>query len=163
MSEKGQIDVLIANGGIVKSASLGSISESHLIKYSALTSKGFHRCFKDLSTLPLFQEGGSIILTASVGRSRVECVYNATKAAIQSFARFWIVNLKHREICVNAISTRSIDSPGISQLFENGQQVQEIKKTLLNTIPMGRDGNPNASDDSSFTTGIELFVDGARG
>jgi NAD(P)-dependent dehydrogenase (short-subunit alcohol dehydrogenase family) len=92
-----------------------------------------------------------------------------TKAAIQSFARFWTVDLKHREICVNAIRPGSIDSPGINHLFENGQQVQEMKKTLLNTIPMGRDGNPNASaapaasDDSSFTTGIELFVDGARG
>ena len=93
-------------------------------------------------------------------------VYNATKV---SFARSWTVDLKHRKIRVNAISPGPTDTPGLSHLFENGQQ---IKMTLLSTIPLGRMGSPDevakavlflASDDSSFITGIELFVDGGRG
>jgi NAD(P)-dependent dehydrogenase (short-subunit alcohol dehydrogenase family) len=97
-------------------------------------------------------------------------VYNATKAAIRSFARSWTVDLKHRKIRVNAISPGPINTPAVSRLFENGQQAEQVKTALLN-IPMGRMGNPDevakavaflASDDSSYITGIELFVDGGR-
>jgi NAD(P)-dependent dehydrogenase (short-subunit alcohol dehydrogenase family) len=95
----------------------------------------------------------------------------ASKAAIRSFARSWTVDLKHRKIRVNAISPDQIDTPGLSRLFENGQQADQMKTTLLSTIPMGRMGNPDevakavsflASDESSYITGIELFVDGGR-
>ena len=121
----------------------------------------------------MFQDGGSIILTSSVGGSKgtpALSVYNATKAAIRSFARSWTVDLKHRKIRVNAISPGPINTPAVSRLFENGQQAEQVKTALLN-IPMGRMGNPNevakavaflASDDSSYITGIELFVDGGR-
>jgi NAD(P)-dependent dehydrogenase (short-subunit alcohol dehydrogenase family) len=119
-----------------------------------------------------FQDGGSIILTSSVGGSKgtpALSVYNATKAAIRSFARSWTVDLKHRKIRVNAISPGPTDTPGLSHLFENGH-AEQVKTTLLRTIPLGRMGSPDevakgflASDDSSFITGIELFVDGGRG
>jgi NAD(P)-dependent dehydrogenase (short-subunit alcohol dehydrogenase family) len=128
--------------------------------------------FSVQKALPLFQDGGSIILTSSVGGSKGTpglSVYNATKAAIRSFARSWTVDLKHRKIRVNVISPGPTDTPGLTHLFENGQH---IKMTLLSTIPLGRMGSPDevakavlflASDDSSFITGIELFVDGGRG
>jgi NAD(P)-dependent dehydrogenase (short-subunit alcohol dehydrogenase family) len=116
--------------------------------------------------LPLFQEGGSIILTASgAGSKGFEggSVYSATKAAIRSFARSWTVDLKHRKIRVNVISPGVIETPMSAELSE------QLKTILVNTTPLGRMGRPDeiakaaaflASDDSSYITGIELSVDG---
>ena len=168
--QKGRIDILFANAGIIGLLPLGSITEDHFDKIFSVNVKGL--LFTVQKALPLFQDDGSIVLTASVGASKgtqALSVYNATKAAIRSFARSWTVDLKHRKIRVNAISPGPIDTPGLSRLFENGQQADQVKTTLLSTIPMRRMGNPDevakavlflASDDSSFITGIELFVDG---
>jgi NAD(P)-dependent dehydrogenase (short-subunit alcohol dehydrogenase family) len=169
--QKDQIDILFANAGIAESAPLGSITEDHFDKIFNINVKGL--LFTVQKALPLFQDGGSIILTSSVGGSKgtpALSVYDATKAAIRSFARSWTVDLKHRKIRVNVISPGPIDTPAVSRLFENGQQAKQVKTALLN-IPMGRMGNPDevakavaflASDDSSYITGIELFVDGGR-
>ena len=176
--QKGQIDVLFANAGIIELASLGSITESHFDKIFSINVKGL--LFTVQKALPLFRDGGSIILTASVAGSKGyegSTVYSATKAAIRSFARSWTVDLKHRKIRVNAISPGPIDTPMTSGMVqsEGGEQLKsslaEIWKlsNLLSTIPLGRMGNPDevtkavsflASDDSSYITGIELFVDG---
>jgi NAD(P)-dependent dehydrogenase (short-subunit alcohol dehydrogenase family) len=114
-------------------------------------------------SLPLFHDGGSIILNASIGGSKgvgAMSVYGATKAAIRSFARTWTVDLKQRKIRVNAISPGPIDTPGL---------IEQIKTSLVASVPLGRMGTPDeiakavsflASDDSSYVTGIELFVDG---
>ncbi|MGA9153307.1 MAG: SDR family oxidoreductase, partial [Candidatus Nitrosopolaris sp.] len=121
--------------------------------------------------LPLFRDGGSIILTASIAGSKGyegSTVYSATKAAIRSFARSWTVDLKYRKIRVNAISPGPIDTPMTSGMVQSDGG-EELKNKLLSTIPLGRMGNPDevakavsflASDDSSYITGIELFVDG---
>jgi NAD(P)-dependent dehydrogenase (short-subunit alcohol dehydrogenase family) len=166
--QKGRIDVLFANAGIAEFAPLGSITESHFDKIFNINVKGL--LFTVQKALPLFQDGGSIILTASVGGSKgtpAFSVYDATKAAIRSFARSWTVDLKNK-IRVNAISPGPIDTPVLRRLFKD----EQMKTTLLNTIPLGRMGSPDevaktvlflASDDSSFITGIELFVDGGRG
>ena len=120
----------------------------------------------------MFQDGGSIILTASVGGSKGYeglSVYDATKAAIRSFARSWTVDLKHRKIRVNAVSPGPIDTPMTRTTDESKKQ---LIKNFLSTIPLGRMGTPDevakavaflASDDSSYITGIELFVDGGIG
>ncbi|MFZ0515177.1 MAG: glucose 1-dehydrogenase [Candidatus Nitrosopolaris sp.] len=170
--QKGRIDVLFANAGIIEHTPLGSISESHFDKIFNVNVKGL--LFTVQKALPLFQDGGSIILGASIDGSKGFeglSVYSATKAAIRSFARSWTVDPKHRKIRVNAISPGPIDTPGLSRLFENGQQAEQAKTTFLSNVPMGRMGNPDevakgvlflASDDSSFITGIELFVDGGR-
>ncbi len=124
--------------------------------------------------LPLFQDGGSIILTASVGGSKGfegVSVYGATKAAIRSFARSWTVELKNRKIRVNAVSPGPIATPMVSSVGMglSEEQVEQFKTSIVNAVPLGRMGNPDevakavsflASDDSSYVTGIELFVDG---
>jgi len=122
--------------------------------------------------LPLFQDGGSIILNASIAASKgIEAlsVYCVTKAAVRSFARSWTVDLKHRKICVNAISPGPIDTPGASSLVQGEEQVEQFKASMAATVPLERMGNPDevakvasflASDESSFITGIEFFVDG---
>lgn len=168
--QKNRIDIIFANAGIAQFAPLEKISEEHFDKIFRINVKGL--LFTVQKLLPIFQEGGSIILNASIGSSKgVEetSVYSATKAAVRSFARTWTVDLRHRKIRVNAISPGPIDTPIFSNLMQNEEQLEQFKKNIVNTVPMGRMGTPDevakvvsflASDDSSYITGIELFVDG---
>ena len=168
--QKNHIDIIFANAGIAQFAKLEEISEEHFDKIFSINVKGL--LFTVQKLLPIFQEGGSIILNASIGSSKgVEetSVYSATKAAVRSFARTWTVDLRHRKIRVNAISPGPIDTPIFSNLMHNEEQLEQFKKNIVNTVPMERMGTPDevakvvsflASDDSSYITGIELFVDG---
>jgi NAD(P)-dependent dehydrogenase (short-subunit alcohol dehydrogenase family) len=168
--QKGRINVLFANAGLGEFAPLGAITEANFDKTFSVNVRGL--LFTVQKALPLFQDGGSIILSASTAASKgVEgfSVYSATKAAIRSFARTWTVDLKQRKIRVNSISPGPIDTPGLSGLIQ--QQGEQLKKNLVSTVPMGRMGSADeiakavsflASDDSSFVTGIELFVDGGQ-
>jgi NAD(P)-dependent dehydrogenase (short-subunit alcohol dehydrogenase family) len=96
-------------------------------------------------------------------------MYNATKAAVRSLARSWTLDLKDRKIRVNAISPGPITTPGFAELGKTPQESEAIRQGFINATPMGRFGDPSevasvaaflASDDSSFITGTELFVDG---
>jgi NAD(P)-dependent dehydrogenase (short-subunit alcohol dehydrogenase family) len=168
--KKGHLDILFANAGIAQFARLGEISEEHFDKIFDINVKGL--LFTVQKALPIFQDGGSIILNASIGSSKgfeETSVYSATKAAVRSFARTWTADLKHRKIRVNAISPGPIDTPIFSSLTQNEEQSEQFKKNIVNTVPMGRMGSPDeiakvvsflASNDSSYITGIELFVDG---
>jgi len=168
--QKGRIDVLFANAGIIELAPIGSITESHFDKIFNVNVKGL--LFTVQKALTLFQDGGSIVLTGSIGGSKGyegSSVYSATKAAIRSFARTWTVELKHRKIRVNAISPGPIDTPMTSSMVKSEELGEQLKTNLVNAVPLGRMGNPDevakailflVSDDSSYVTGIELFVDG---
>ena len=168
--QKGHLDILFANAGIAQFAPLGEISEEHFDKIFGIKVKGL--LFTVQKALPIFQDGGSIILNASIGSSKgfeETSVYSATKAAVRSFARTWTADLKHRKIRVNAISPGPIDTPIFSSLMQNEEQSEQFKKNIVNTVPMGRMGSPDeiakvvsflASNDSSYITGIELFIDG---
>lgn len=165
-----RIDVLFANAGIGEFAALGAITEAHFDKVFSVNVKGL--LFTVQKALPLFQNGGSIILNASVVASKGFenfSAYSATKAAVRSFARSWTVDLKARRIRVNAISPGPIDTPILGNLATNEEELGQLKTNLASGVPMGRMGQPDdiakaalflASDDSSFVTGIELFVDG---
>jgi NAD(P)-dependent dehydrogenase (short-subunit alcohol dehydrogenase family) len=168
--QKGQIDILFANAGVGELVPLGEITEEHFNKTFGINVKGL--LFTVQKALPLFQDGGSIILNASIAASKgieASSVYNATKAAIRSFARTWTVELKHRKIRVNAISPGMIDTPGLNGLAQSQEQLDQFKTSFVSAVPLGRVGSPDevakavsflASDDSSYVTGIELFVDG---
>ena len=168
--EKGQIDILFANAGAGEIAALGAISEEHFDKAFNINVKGL--LFTVQKALPLFQDGGSIILNASITASKgmeAFSVYSATKAAVRSFARCWTVDLKARKIRVNAISPGPIDTPGYGNLGLSKEQEEQFKKNVVGSVPMGRMGSADeiakavlflASDDSSYITGAELFVDG---
>ena len=168
--QKGHLDILFANAGIGEFAPLGEISEAHFDKIFGINIKGV--LFSVQKALPLFQDGGSIILNASITASKgmeALSVYSATKAAVRSFARTWTIDLKHRKIRVNAVSPGPIDTPGVKGLAQSEEEIEQLKKSLITSVPMGRMGSPDeiakvvsflASDESSFVTGIELFVDG---
>jgi NAD(P)-dependent dehydrogenase (short-subunit alcohol dehydrogenase family) len=169
--QKGHIDILFANAGIGEFARLGHISEEHFDRTFDVNVKGL--LFTVQKAVPLFKdEGGSIILNSSIAASKgVEgfSVYSASKAAIRSFARTWTVDLRHRKIRVNAVSPGPIDTKALNDLMENEEHSRQLKKDLVSTVPLRRMGTPDevakvvtflASDESSYITGIELFVDG---
>jgi NAD(P)-dependent dehydrogenase (short-subunit alcohol dehydrogenase family) len=167
--QKGHLDILFANAGIIEFAPLGEISEEHFDKIFDIDVKGL--LFTVQKTLPIFQDGGSIILMASVGSSKGSAelsIYHAAKAAVRSFARSWSLNLNQRNIRVNAISPGPIDTPFVNRVL-NDQQTEKFLKDSVKSTSIGRMGSPDevakavlflASDDSSYITGIELFVDG---
>jgi NAD(P)-dependent dehydrogenase (short-subunit alcohol dehydrogenase family) len=165
-----RIDILFANAGTAELASLSEITEEHFDKTFNTNVKGL--LFTVQKALPLIPDGGSIILNASIVASTGNptfSVYSATKAAVRSFARTWILDLKERKIRVNAISPGPINTPGLDGLGQSAGVGDQLKESLLASVPMGRIGTPDeiakavvflASDDSSFVTGTELFVDG---
>jgi NAD(P)-dependent dehydrogenase (short-subunit alcohol dehydrogenase family) len=168
--EKGRIDILFANAGVGEFATLGEITEEHYDKTFNTNVKGV--LFTVQKALPLFRDGGSIILNASTVASMGTAafsVYSATKAAVRNFARSWILDLADRHIRVNAVSPGPIATPGLDGLAATEEQARQFKAGMVVNIPLGRLGAPDevakavvflASDDSSFVNGAELFVDG---
>src|SRR5260370_1767913 len=168
--EKGQLDVVFANAGIAKYAPIGKITEELYDSIFNINVKGL--LFTVQKALPLLPDSASLILNASIVGSKglpANSVYSATKAAVRSFARTWTTDLKARHIRVNAVSPGSTDTPGLSELMGSSEAGQQRLKMISSSIPLGRLGTPDeiakavvflASDDSSYVTGIELFVDG---
>lgn len=168
--EKGKLDVVFANAGIARYAALGTITEDHYNSHFNINVKGV--LFTVQKALPLMPDGASIILNASVVGSKglpMNSVYSATKAALRSFARTWTSDLKERRIRVNAVSPGPIETQGLSDLLASADIGKERLQMLATSVPLGRLGAPEeiakavvflASDDSSYVTGTELFVDG---
>ena len=162
-----RIDIIFANAGLGEFAALGAVTEEHFDKLFNINVKG--TLFTVQKALPLMNDGGSIVLTGSVASRKGTAafwVYGATKAAIRNFVRGWTVELKDRRIRSNVLSPGPTETPLVEL------QPPEAIARIASTIPMGRMGTVEeiakaalflASDDSSFVTGIELFVDGGRG
>jgi len=169
-NEKGKLDIVFANVGVAKYAALGHITEELYDSIFDVNVKGV--LFTVQKALPLVPEGGSIILNASIVGSKglpANSVYSATKAAVRSFARTWTTDLRDRHIRVNVVSPGSTDTPGLSELFGSSEVGQQRLKMISSLVPLGRLAKPKeiaravvflASDDSSYITGTELFVDG---
>jgi NAD(P)-dependent dehydrogenase (short-subunit alcohol dehydrogenase family) len=168
--EKGRLDIVFANAGVAKYARLGEITEEFYDSIFNINVKGL--LFTVQRALPLMPDGASIILNASIVASKglpSNSVYSATKAAVRSFARTWTTDLKDRHIRVNAVSPGSTDTPGLNDLLASSETGQQRLKMISNSVPLGRLGAPDeiakavvflASDDASYVTGAELFVDG---
>jgi NAD(P)-dependent dehydrogenase (short-subunit alcohol dehydrogenase family) len=168
--EKGKLDIVFANAGLAKYAPFGKITEELYDSIFNINVKGV--LFTVQKALPLLPDGASVILNASIVASKglpANSVYSATKAAVRSFARTWTTDLKDRRIRVNAVSPGSINTPGLSNLLASSETGQQRLKMISNNVPLGRLGTPDeiakavvflASDDSSYVTGTELFIDG---
>jgi NAD(P)-dependent dehydrogenase (short-subunit alcohol dehydrogenase family) len=171
--EKGKLDIVFVNAGVAKYARFGTITEEHYDSIFNINVKGL--LFTVQKALPLLPDGASIILNASIVASKglpANSVYSATKAAVRSFVRTWTTDLKDRRIRVNAVSPGATDTPGLNDLWTSTEAGQQRLKMLSNAVPLGRLGTPDeiakavvflASDDSSYITGTELFVDGGFG
>lgn len=164
--EKGRLDIVFANAGGGPLVPLGSITEEHYDSVFNVNVKGL--VFTVQKALPLIPNGGAIILTGSIVSIKgfpAFSIYSATKAAVRNFARTWTTDLKDRGIRVNVVSPGPIDTPLLNEAFANPDDM----KALAATVVMGRLGHPTeiakavaflASEDASFITGVELFVDG---
>lgn len=166
--QKGQLDIVFANAGVAGQAALGNITEEQFDREFGINVKG--ALFTVQKALPLLRDGASVIFTASVVASKGMpnvSVYSATKAALRSFARTFTTDLKARKIRVNVVSPGAIDTPGLQGLQDADSA--RLTATFAGMVPLGRVGQPDdiakavsflASDESSYVTGTELFVDG---
>jgi NAD(P)-dependent dehydrogenase (short-subunit alcohol dehydrogenase family) len=167
--EVGHLDVVFANAGIAEFRPLAAVTEDHYDNIFDINVKG--TLFTVQKALPLLKDGSSIILTSSgAGYKGLEnfSVYSATKAAIRSFARTFLMDLKSRKIRVNVVSPGATETPGLTGLVP-AEHKDGFLGHLSSTVPLGRVGSPHeiaqaalflASDESSFVNGIELDVDG---
>jgi NAD(P)-dependent dehydrogenase (short-subunit alcohol dehydrogenase family) len=158
--------LFFANAGVGEFVPFPRVSEEHFDKLFNINVKG--ALFTVKRGLPLLNDGGSVILTGSVARVKGTAafgVYAASKAAIRSFVRTWTTDLNDRRIRSNVVSPGPINTPLTKQ------QSTDVTERIVSTVPMGRMGGPDevakaalylASGDSSFVTGVELFVDGGR-
>jgi NAD(P)-dependent dehydrogenase (short-subunit alcohol dehydrogenase family) len=162
--EKGKIDILFASAGKGEAAKLGEITEEHFDAGFGLIVRG--TLFTVQKALPLINDGGSIIMTGSVASVKGFPgfgVYAASKAALRSFARTWLNELKSRNIRVNVLSPGQVDTPDSQRLDK------ETREMFESLIPRGKMGRPEeiaavalflASDESSYVNGVDLAVDG---
>jgi NAD(P)-dependent dehydrogenase (short-subunit alcohol dehydrogenase family) len=164
-----KIDIIFANAGLAMLAPFGKIDEQFFDLHFDTNVKGLF--FSVQKGLPLMNDGGSIILNGSIADIKgfpAMSVYSATKAAVRSFARTWTNDLRERRIRVNVLSPGHIDTP-IMESLQQGEALVQMKKQMENNIPLGRLGDPDeiaravsflASDDASYISGAELYVDG---
>ncbi|UDL94738.1 SDR family oxidoreductase [Lichenihabitans sp. PAMC28606] len=169
-NEAGRIDVLFANAGGGEFAPLGAISEDHFDRTFSINVKG--TLFTVQTALPLLKDGSSVILTGSTAATTgtpAFSVYSASKAAIRNFARCWILDVAPRQIRINVLVPGATSTPGWHDLATSEEAHQQMLAYVKATTPLARLGNVDevaraalflASDDSSFITGSELFVDG---
>jgi len=167
----GHIDILFANAGAGTIAPLAMATEAHFDQTFDVNVKGMF--FTVQKALPLFNDGGSIILNSSVSNVKGLpgfTAYAASKAAVRNFARGWTMELVSRKIRVNSMSPGPIETPALETTTGlTAEQAKQAAEQFATQIPMGRRGKPEeiasavtflASDESSYITGIDLAVDG---
>ena len=172
-AEHQRIDILFANAGGGEFSPLGQITEAQFDKYFDINVKGTLQTVQ--SALPLMRAGSAIVITGSIASVQgvpAFGVYAATKAALRSFARTWASDLKGRDIRVNVVAPGVVVTPAYkTELKLSDEQIEAYSKEVAETTPLGRVGSTDeiakavsflASDDASYITGIELFVDGGR-
>jgi len=171
--KSGRLDILFANAGGGEFAPLGQITEAQFDKYFDINVKG--TLFTVQKAIELMGPGSAIVLNGSmvsIKGAPAFGVYAATKAAVRSFARTWSNDLKGRNIRVNVVAPGTVVTPGYkSELGMSDQQIAEYSDYVASVTPLGRTGEPDevakavsflASDDASYITGVELFVDGGQ-
>jgi NAD(P)-dependent dehydrogenase (short-subunit alcohol dehydrogenase family) len=169
-AEKGVVDIVVASAGFVEHHTIETATPEHFDKTFGINARGVF--FTVQKALPLMTRGGSIVLVSSGLHLKgfpAHGTYSATKAALRSFARTWAMELKDRGIRVNTLSPGAIDTPIIDGQFKTKEEADNARTAFSQITPIGRIGRPEemasailflASDDSSYSTGIDLVADG---
>lgn len=168
--EKGALDIIVTSAGFVERVSLAASTPEHFDRTFNVNARGTF--FTVQKALPLLRKGGSIVLISSSLHLKGfpdYGTYTATKAVLRSFARTWAAELKEKGIRVNSLSPGAVNTPIIDGQFKTKEEAEGAKKYFASITPLGRIGEPEdmakailflASDDSSYSTGIDLLVDG---
>jgi NAD(P)-dependent dehydrogenase (short-subunit alcohol dehydrogenase family) len=163
--QKGVVDVLWASAGMGEQSRLGEITEEHFDATFSLNARG--TLFTVQKALPLFNDGGSIIMTGSNASLKGYPnfgVYAASKALLPAYARVWVSELRDKNIRVNVLTPGQVATPALEEVMD-----EELKAQFESLIPRRKMGRPEeiasvalflASDDSSYVNGVELVVDG---
>ncbi|MGN9811787.1 SDR family oxidoreductase [Micromonospora sp. BQ11] len=166
------LDVVFANAGGGEFLPLGSITVEHYATTFDSNVRG--TLFTVQKALPLLNEGASVVLTgstAAVNGTPAFSVYAASKAAIRSFGRTWAAELVDRKIRVNTLIPGPTETPGIVGLAASPEEATGLMDAIASSVPMRRMAAPEeianaalflASDQSSYMTGSEIFVDGGQ-
>ncbi|WP_166141751.1 glucose 1-dehydrogenase [Methylosinus sp. RM1] len=166
----GRIDILFANAGVARVAPFEAVDEAFFDELFGVNVKGL--LFSVQKALPLFSDGGAIVLNSSVANTSGAPgfgVYGATKAAVRSFARTWTNELKDRNIRVNVVSPGPVETPIFGTLGFSASQLDEFDEHVKSRVPLGRFGKSEevaeavlflASSASSYVAGVDLYVDG---
>jgi NAD(P)-dependent dehydrogenase (short-subunit alcohol dehydrogenase family) len=169
-SEKGGVDIVVASAGIVERVLTQDATPEHFDKTFGVNARGVY--FTVQKALPLLRKGGSVVLVSSglhLKGMPEHGTYAATKAAVRSFARTWAMEFRDRGIRVNTLSPGPVDTPIIDGQFKSSEEADAARAFFAGITPLGRIGRPEemaaailflASDDSSFSTGIDLVADG---
>jgi NAD(P)-dependent dehydrogenase (short-subunit alcohol dehydrogenase family) len=169
-SEKGALDIVVANAGIVEMVPTAQVTPEHYDKTFNVNARGTF--FTVQKSLPLLRNGGSVVLVGSGVHTKgfpFYVTYAATKAAMRSFVRSWAADFKDRGIRVNILSPGPVDTPIIEGQFKSKAEAEDMKAQFAQMVPLGRLGRAEemasailflASDDSSYCTGIDLAADG---
>ena len=170
VAEKGVVDIVVASAGFVEHHTIDTATPEHFDKTFNINARGVF--FTVQKALPLMTRGGAIVLVSSGLHLKgfpAHGTYSATKAALRSFARTWAAELKDRNIRVSTLSPGAIDTPIIDGQFETKEQADGARAMFAQMTPLGRIGRPEemasavlflASDESSYSTGIDLIADG---
>jgi NAD(P)-dependent dehydrogenase (short-subunit alcohol dehydrogenase family) len=168
--QKGAVDIVVASAGFVERVLTQDATIEHFDKTFGINARGVY--FTVQKALPLMRKGGSVVLVSSGLHLKglpEHGVYAATKAAVRSFARTWAMEWKDRGIRVNTLSPGAIDTPIIDGQFRTREEADSARAFFAGITPLGRVGRPEemaaailflASDDSSYSTGIDLVADG---
>jgi NAD(P)-dependent dehydrogenase (short-subunit alcohol dehydrogenase family) len=166
----GGLDAVFINAGVGDFRPIEAFDEAGFDRTIAINLKGPY--FLIQSLLPILANPASIVLNTSIN-ARIgmpnSSVYAASKAALISLARTMSGELIGRGIRVNAVSPGPVNTPIYGKLGLPAEQVNAMAGQIQSQIPLGRFGNPIeiakaivffASDESTFTVGSELVVDG---
>ncbi|ARP82334.1 oxidoreductase [Bordetella genomosp. 8] len=169
-AHSGRLDILVANAGVQVKQGLGSITDDALDFQLAVNFKGTIHTVQQ--ALPLLTDGASVILVSSATASKglpERTVYAATKAAIRSFARTWVTELRDRRIRVNVVSPGPVETPALAAALTDAKAMQVYKERIVGAVPSGRMGQPEemgavvaflASDAASYINGADIQADG---
>ena len=164
------LDILFINAGVAKLAPFETMTEAQYDETFNINVKSAYFTIQQL--LPLFNDGGSIILNTSInshiGMANTT-LYAASKGALITLARTLSTELLSRKIRVNAISPGPVRTPLYDKFGFEKEQAEAVQASIVGQVPMGRFGTPEeiariatffASEDSSFVIGAELIADG---
>lgn len=169
-AEKGVLDVLVANAGIFGQETTAEATPEFFDQMFAVNVRGVY--FSVAKAQRLMTRGGSIVLVSSGMHMRGVAgngAYAASKAAVRSLGRTWAAEFKDRGIRVNTLSPGIVETPIHPALQAGGTQADKVREMLQTMVPMARLGTVEemaaailflASDDSSYSTGIDLVADG---